>query len=146
MMFENMEAHTAWLLLGIALCIAEMVIPGVFMMFLGLAALLTGVIAYALPIGIPLQLVLFAGLAIASIYIGRRWTDSRQIASDDPLLNDRLARLVGERVTVVEPIAHGEGRVRVGDSVWPARGADAAPGSVLVVTGATGGVLDVSAI
>jgi inner membrane protein len=68
------------------------------------------------------------------------------IVSDDPMLNDRGARLAGEIVTVVQAIQDGSGRVKVGDSEWNARGPDAPVGSRVRVTGAQGAVLDVEAI
>ena len=57
--------------------------------------------------------------------VGRRHYERNPVPSSDPLLNDRTARLIGQKVTVVEAIENGEGRVRVGDSVWAARGPDA---------------------
>ncbi|KEY97856.1 membrane protein, partial [Sphingomonas sp. BHC-A] len=65
------------------------------------------------------------------------------VDSQDPLLNDRAARLVGEVVTVVEPIDNGRGRVKVGDGVWSCRGPDAPVGARVRVTGAEGSVLTV---
>jgi inner membrane protein len=142
---EFLQNHsTGWLSIGLVLCIAEMIVPGVFLMWLGIAALLTGLIVFLVPIPLAAQLALFAVLAVASVYIGRRWSASAEIPSDDPMLNDRLARLVGEPVVVEDAIVGGRGRVRVGDSVWPATGPDAPAGTRLTVTGASGGVLQVA--
>lgn len=142
---EFLQNHsTGWLSIGLVLCIAEMIVPGVFLMWLGIAALLTGLIVFLVPIPLAAQLAVFAVLAVASVYIGRRWSASGEIPSDDPMLNDRLARLVGEPVVVEDAIVGGRGRVRVGDSVWPATGADAPAGTRLTVTGASGGVLQVA--
>lgn len=141
---EFLQNHpTTWLSIGVVLCIAEMVVPGVFLMWLGIAALLTGVVVFIVPLPLAVQLMLFALLSVATVYAGRRWSASQEIPSDDPLLNDRLARLVGEPVIVEEAIVGGRGRVRVGDGVWPATGADAAAGTRLKVTGAANGVLTV---
>ena len=65
------------------------------------------------------------------------------VSSDDPLLNDRAARLIGETVEVVTAIENGEGRVKVGDSVWTARGPDAPAGARVEVVGAQGNCLNV---
>jgi hypothetical protein len=144
MLPEFLQNHpTAWLSIGIVLCIAEMIVPGVFLLWLGIAALLTGLVVFILPIPLAAQLLLFAVLSVVSVYAGRRWSGSLEIPSDDPMLNDRLARLVGEPVVVEEAIVGGRGRVRVGDGVWPATGADAAAGTRLTVTGAANGVLTV---
>lgn len=138
---ETIEPYVAWLVAGLLLASAEMLVPGIFLMWLGFAAIITGVAAYLLPIGIEVQLTMFAVLAVVSVFAGRRWSGSNDIASDDPLLNDRLARLVGEMVVVDDALADGRGRVRVGDGVWPAEGPDMAAGTLARVTGARGGTL-----
>lgn len=139
----SVAPYIAWLTVGVILCIAEMVVPGVFLMFMGIAALMTGILTYLFPINVELQLLSFAVIAIASAYIGRRWFRSDAIASDDPLLNDRLGRLVGETAILSEPIVNGKGRAQVGDSVWNVHGPDAAQGSQMRITGAKGTTLTV---
>ncbi|MCI4590246.1 NfeD family protein [Sphingobium sp. BYY-5] len=133
--------HWAWLVFAALLGIAEVLMPGVFLIWIAIAAALTGLVALALPIGLPLQLLLFAGLSIVAVWGGRRWYVDNPVASTDPLLNDRTARLIGQIVTVVEPITGGEGRVKVGDSVWTARGNDAELGARVRIVSAEGAVL-----
>ncbi|HST35243.1 MAG TPA: NfeD family protein, partial [Allosphingosinicella sp.] len=86
---------------------------------------------------------IFALLAIAAVYGGRSHYDRNPVDSDDPKLNDRTARLIGQTVTVVQAIANGEGRVKVGDSVWTARGPDTPEGGQVRVVGAEGNCLTV---
>ena len=135
----------AWLCIGLLLCIAEMLAPGIFLLWLGFAALATGLVTFLLPIPIAMQLALFAVLAVGSVFVGRRWTRTDAIPSTDPMLNDRIARLVGQTVVVEQAISGGQGRVRVGDGVWPARGPDSPVGARLTITGAESGVLLLSA-
>lgn len=141
----NLESHWFWLSVGVLLGAAEIVAPGFFLIWLALAAVATGLAAWVLPIGFPLQVGLFAVLSIATVYIARNYISRNPIESDDPLLNDRAARLVGEMVTVVEAIDGGQGRVKVGDSVWNARGPDAPVGTRVRVTGSNGSALTVEA-
>lgn len=136
-----LQDHWAWLVFAALLAIAEVLIPGVFLIWIAIAAAITGLAALALPIGIPLQLLIFAALSVISVWAGRRWYVDNPVPSTDPNLNDRTARLIGELVTVVEPIRGGEGRVKVGDSVWTARGPDSEAGARVRVTGAEGAVL-----
>lgn len=138
-----LEAHWIWMILAAILGTAEILLPGFFLIWIGLAALLTGVITLLTGIGEPAQFAVFATLAIAAVYAGRRWFALNPIETSDPLLNDRTARLIGEIVTVVEAIDSGTGRVRVADGVWTAIGADAAVGTRLRVTGAANGRLTV---
>lgn len=138
---DGIADHWLWLIAASVLGIAEIIIPGAFLMWIGIAALITGLVALVLPFGVPVQMAVFAITAIASVYIGRRVLMRNPIVSDDPLLNDRGARLVGEIVTAVEIVDASQGRVKVGDGVWSARGATAAIGDRLRVTGIDGGVL-----
>ncbi len=141
-----LQDHWGWLVFAALLGIAEVMIPGVFLIWIAIAAAITGLVALALPIALPLQFLLFAALSIAAVYAGRRWYVDHPVASTDPLLNDRTARLMGQTVTVVEAIRGGEGRVKVGDSVWTATGPDADVGARVRVVGADGTLLRVEGI
>jgi inner membrane protein len=141
-----MASGWIWLIAAVLLAIAELIVPGVFLIWLGAAALVTGAIALAVPLTAPLELALFALTAGVAVVAGRSVMSKLPILSDDPLLNERTARLIGRRVTVVEPLTGGEGRVRVGDSIWSAIGADAPAGTLLEVIGADGGRLIVAPV
>ena len=130
-----------WLVAGVVLAIAEILVPGFFMIWLAAAAIATGLIAMFIPIAMPFQVLLFAALAVAAVYAGRRWFVRNPIESTDPKLNDRGARLAGETVTVVQALSTGRGRVKVGDGVWIAKGPDAAVGANVRVTGSDGSTL-----
>lgn len=143
---SELQQHWFWLSLGFILGAVEMVAPGFFLMWLGLAAIIVGMLTWALPISLPLQVALFAILSVLTVYAGKKFLKDNPIESDDPKLNNRGARLTGEIVTVVEAIADGHGRVRVGDTDWNARGADAAAGAKVRVIGADGAVLLVEGV
>lgn len=133
--------HWWWLIAGLLLAGAEMLAPGVFLIWIGAAALLTGVLTLASGIALPLQLGIFAVSAVGAIYGAQRWLTGAAPEPEDPLLNDRVARLTGELVTVSEAIAHGRGRVRVADGEWPATGPDAPAGARMRVIGGHDGRL-----
>lgn len=130
-----------WLILGVILLTAEMLAPGYFLIWLGLAAFATALIAGVADIGFGLQVVIFAVFSGFSVVAARHWLSLYPIESSDPLMNDRGARLVGETVVVSRAIEGGSGRVKHGDSEWIARGADAEVGARLVVTGHDGAML-----
>ena len=69
---ESLDAPYAWLALGLVLAVAEILIPGVFLIWLAGAALIVGVLTWFLPIGIPVQIVVFSVLANVAVFIGRR--------------------------------------------------------------------------
>lgn len=134
-----------WLIGGVLLLIAEVVAPGFFLVFVGAAAILTGLFAVLFDFGLAPQLALFALYAVIAVFIGRRFYANQARDSSDPLLNDRAARLVGKVVTVVEAVDDYNGRVRVADSEWSARGGPAAAGERVRITGIDGNCLKVEA-
>ena len=138
---ETLSPHWAWLILAAALATAEVLVPGFFLIWFALAAFATGLIALLLPIPVAIQLVIFAVFAVVSVYAGRRWFKMNPIESADPKLNDRGARMLGEIVTVVETIEAGGGRVKIGDSVWSAKGPDAKVGTKVRISAMDGGAV-----
>ena len=137
----TLEPHWWWLIIAVILGVLEIVIPGVFLIWLAAAAAITGLVALFVGVPLPAQFLIFAVLALLATYVGRRWYLANPVTSSDPLLNDRAARMVGEVVTVAVAIAGGEGRVRVGDGEWPARGADAPVGARVRIAAVEHGAL-----
>lgn len=135
--------HWWWLLAAALLGILEIFVPGIFLIWMAAAAGITGILAALLPISFPFQLAIFGLLALAAVYSGRRYYERNPVGSADPLLNDRTARLIGQNVVVVTAIENGEGRVKVGDGVWTARGPDAPAGARMRVVAADGNCLRV---
>ena len=138
---DMIEPHWFWLALGLVLAIGEMTIPGVFLIWLAGAAIVTGLAAWVLPIGVPVQVVLFVALALVSVFAGKRYLADNPIEPADPKMNDRGARAVGATVMVTQAIEAGSGRVKLGDSEWLARGPDAGAGTRMRVVGADGVIL-----
>jgi inner membrane protein len=101
----------------------------------------TGVFTIMFHLGLAPQVALFALYAVIALMVGRKVYANRDVNSSDPLLNDRSARLIGKVVTVVTPVDDHEGRVRVGDSEWSARGGPAAAGDHVRITGVEGNCL-----
>ena len=133
-------AAGAWLIAALVLGIAELAVPGVFLVFLAIAAAVTGVAVFALPdLPVAAQLGAFAVWSAVTVLIGKRWYRDYPVEGGDPMLNDRSARLVGQVVVVETTIVGGRGRVLIGDGSWPARGADAAVGAPVRVAAVVDG-------
>ena len=142
----SIEQPYLWLGLGLLLAAAEILVPGMFLIWLAGAALITGLLAWALPIGIPLQVLVFAVLAIVMVFAGRRYIRNNPITEVDPKMNKRGDRMVGEQALVVQAISNGTGRVKHGDSEWLAKGPDLDEGAQVRITGSDGAVLIVEAV
>ena len=130
-----------WIALGLVLAALEMLIPGVYLVWLAVAALATGLLTLVFDFGLALQVVDFVFLSLIAVFAARRFVSERGIESSDPLLNNRMGRLVGQTATVSAAIEHGEGRVNHGDSQWSARGPELPAGARVRITGFDGGTL-----
>ena len=140
----ELDFEWMWLIGGVVLLIAELIAPGFFLIFIGAAAIATGLAALLLPIGVALQLALFTVLAYLAARVGgRRAYAMRYDYSADPLLNDRAKRLLGRVVVATQAIDAHSGRVRVGDSEWSARGGPAAAGDRVRIVDIEGNCLKV---
>src|SRR6476660_5788558 len=144
-MIDGLLPGWLWLIGGVILLIAEVLAPGFFLVFIGAAAIAAGLFTVLFDLGPAAQLALFALYAVLAVMVGRRFYANRANNSVDPLLNDRAGRLVGKVVTVVAVVDEHNGRVRVGDSEWSARGGPASVGQEVRITGVDGNCLQVEA-
>ena len=138
---DGFAAYWVWLTLGLVLAGLEMLVPGVYMIWLAVAAIITGVLALAFDLSVPLQIIDFVFLSLIIAFSAKRFLGERPIESSDPLMNRRGARQVGETAVVVQAIEHGSGRVKLGDSEWIAHGPNVAAGERVRVSGSDGTIL-----
>ena len=138
---DTLDPHWAWFAIGLTLAALEMLAPGVYLIWLAVAAIATGAITWVFDLGLPFQILDFVFLSLIAVFSARRMLRDRPIVSSDPLLNNRMGRLVGQTGTVSQAIESGDGRVRHGDSEWLARGPDLAAGARVRITGFEGGTL-----
>ena len=135
-----------WLILAAVLGAIEAVLPGMFFIWFGLAAGLTGLVVLVIPgLGWGVEVALFLALAIVCVFIGRTVMHRGAKQSADPTLNRRGEGYIGRRFTVETPIVNGRGAIKVDDSVWRASGPDLAAGRQVKVVGVDGSVLKVEA-
>lgn len=111
-----------WMVLGFFLLVLELLSPGVFFLWIGIAALITGAVSLAIWDASAwiwqVQVIVFLVLSLISAYVGRQIMASRGDHSDQPLLNRRAQQLVGRVATLAEPIDNGRGRLQLDDTVW----------------------------
>jgi membrane protein implicated in regulation of membrane protease activity len=122
----------------------EVMLPGTFMLWLGLAAIATGVIGWIVSMTWQTQMIVFAVLSVISVLLGRRFYPTVATETDKPFLNRRADGFVGRVFTLDEPIVHGSGRVRIDDTTWRVTGPDCPAGSKIRVEKADGATLVVS--
>ena len=139
--FTNLGGWS-WAILGLVLVGGEMLAPGIFLIWLGLAALLTGVIVGLFGIGWQAAMLAFAVLAAASVLAGRLLTRRKSEEPDAATgLNDRGRQLIGRVFRLEATMTGGEGRVRVGDSSWRIVGPELLAGTEIKVVRVEGSTL-----
>jgi membrane protein implicated in regulation of membrane protease activity len=143
--FEQIVFWHWWIAAGILLII-ELSVPTFFFMWMGIAAVLVGLMLLVVP-GMPLelQLVMFVVLSLVTTVMWRRYREKNPPSSDHPLLNQRGQQYVGRVFTLEEAIINGSGKVTVDDSTWRVKGLDMPVGNKVKVVGAEGVVLVVEA-
>jgi inner membrane protein len=127
-----------WLILGAVFLALELVAPGAFMLWLGLAALAVGLISFAVEWSWQAQLVTFAVLSLALIPVWRRFAPNVEQPSESPLLNRRAESYIGRIFTLENPIVDGVGRVHIDDTIWRVTGPDSPAGSQVRIVRAEG--------
>lgn len=138
------DLRWGWWIAAVILAAAEIFVPGVFLIWLALAAMITGALALLFDPPLAVDLAIFAVTAVASIYVGGN-IYRRSATTPEPLLNNRAARMVGIRVTICEALAAGQGRATDGDSFWSATGPDMPVGAIATVVAVDGNTLVVEA-
>jgi membrane protein implicated in regulation of membrane protease activity len=134
-----------WLIAGLLLIGVEVLAPGVFMLWLGLAALLVGLLAFVVDLHWQTQILLFAVFAAAAVPVWRRLARRSKAEISNPFLNRRTDALVGRVFTLEKPIQDGSGTVRIDDTIWRVTGPDTPAGSRIRVVKADGAMLTVAA-
>jgi membrane protein implicated in regulation of membrane protease activity len=133
-----------WFILGVVLLALEIMVSGTFILWLGVSAILVGLISFAIDWSWQAQAATFAVLAVVSVVvwwrIGRR---PRADADEQPFLNRRAEGYVGRAFTLDKPIVDGNGTVKINDSVWRVTGPDVPAGSRVKVVRADGPTLAV---
>lgn len=149
-MFDNLVVQLgpwSWWLLGIVLLAAELVLPGFFLVWIGLAGIIVGALSLLFWDSAfwvwQVQWLVFAAVAVIVALLGRRYFYNNNQVTDEPFLNQRGASLVGRTATLGEPIAEGRGRIRLNDTYWTVRGPDLPVGTRVKIVASNGRELTV---
>lgn len=141
-LFEIVYWH--WFVLAAILGTLEILTPGIFFLWLAIAAALTGGIAFLIPgTGEVFQLISFSVLSMVLVFVAWKYLKKQPMTSDQPLLNNRMAQYVGRHYTLETAIENGTGRIKLGDSTWKVEGPDMPEGSQVTIIGYDGAVLKV---
>lgn len=144
--FLAANAPWAWIIAGLILLALELAVPGGYLLWLGIAGLITGLVVLFEPIAWPFQWLMFGVLSLVAIALWTRWSRNRPDQTDRPYLNRRGDSFVGHEAVLEQPIAGGFGRLTLGDTIWRIAGPDLPAGQRIRIVGSEGPVLLVEAI
>jgi inner membrane protein len=124
-----------WAVLAVLIALAELHLPGAYLMWIGLGAAFTAALDAAFGLTLSGQITTFilaSALSCAGgFFVYRRFGRTKP---DDDTLNQRNMSLVGAKGIVCQSFSNGTGKVRLGDSVWLAEGPNLQEGASVVVT------------
>jgi inner membrane protein len=127
-----------WIVAG-ALLLLELMTPGVFAMWLALAAVSVGITDYFVDLSWQLELMAFAGFSLVYVYLARPWYSKTNLQnSDQPNLNQRIYAFVGKSFVLAEPIVNGQGKLDIEGTRWDVLGPNLAKGATVRVTAVEG--------
>ncbi|HLI16930.1 MAG TPA: NfeD family protein [Rhodanobacteraceae bacterium] len=142
--------HYWWWVLALVLIAGEVLAPGFFLLWIGIAAAVLGAVTWAMPgLDVLAQTVLFVILAFVSCVLYWRLIRPRMVRNGDPAarrLSRRDDQMVGQRYVLIEAIVNGRGKARVGDGQWLVAGPDLPAGVEVEVVGVDGSLLKVRAV
>jgi hypothetical protein len=111
-----------WMILAAILFLLELLAPGIFFMWFGVAAAVTGLIVFRYDITWQWQLLWFCGLSLATVLLAAKYLRKHPLESERPLLNERAVQLIGQSFDLVDPIVNGRGSIKTGDTIWRVEG------------------------
>jgi membrane protein implicated in regulation of membrane protease activity len=126
--------------------VLELTAPGIFFMWFGLAAAVTGLIAFRYEIAWQWQLIWFCALSLAAVLLAAKYLLKHPLETERPLLNKRAVQLIDQSFDLVDPIANGRGSIKTGDTIWRMEGPELPQGARIRVVGADGTLLKVVAV
>src|SRR4030095_13471964 len=98
-----------WMILASLLFVLELTAPGIFFMWFGLAAAVTGLIAFRYDVAWQWQLIWLCGLSLAAVRRVQKCLRKPPRESERRLLNERAVQLIGQSFHLVDPIVNGRG-------------------------------------
>ncbi len=132
-----------WWIVATFLLLLELLVPGVYFLWLGVAAAIVALSTIFIDWSWQWELVSFTTLSIVTIMIARMVVSRRPIETDHPMLNRRADALIGRSFVLEDPIKSERGRVKVDDSMWRVSGPDCPAGTKVKVMTTVDGVLTV---
>jgi membrane protein implicated in regulation of membrane protease activity len=136
-MIALLTSPWTWAIVGLALCIMEVMAPGIFLLWIGVAAFANAVLLLVTPLSIEWLLVTFCVFTVVSVLAGRKIYGAKDISTDAPFLNRRADALIGRETRLHAAIENGVGLAQIDDTVWRVSGPELPQGARVKIVGMT---------
>lgn len=133
-----------WWALALLFAVLEMLLPGIFFLWLALAGGILGFIVLGFPaLTWEIQLIWFSVFAMSAFILSRWYLRHYPTKTSNPTLNRRGEQYVGRVFILEHPILNNYGHIRVDDSTWKIHGPDLAVGAKIKIIAITGTIFEV---
>ncbi len=147
MEWMNNIIYWHWLIFAIVLIILEILIPGAYLIWMGVASIVMGILMCIFPhMPILAQVLIFSILSVIIVMMYRIYKKKNPAVTSEPALNRRGEQYLGRDFTLTEPIVGGLGKIKVDDSTWKISGMDVPAGATIRVVSVEGAILKVEAV
>jgi membrane protein implicated in regulation of membrane protease activity len=137
----------AWAIIALVVSFSELHAPGYYLIWIACAAAITAVLTFILNLSINAQLGTFIVAAVSACFVGHFiYRHLLSASGQTPLLNQRDVELIGKTGVAAEEFHFGQGKVRLGDTVWLAEGPAVPKGAPVVVKAVRGTVVIVDVL
>lgn len=139
---SGIDPMMAWLIVGAVLMLLELIVPGVYLFWLGTAAIAVGGLLSFLPLSFIIQILLFAIFSVIALIIGVKVYKGKDRDIETHHLNQiRGAEYIGHTYTLTADITNNAGRLPLGDSIWNIQGENLPAGTQIRITKVVGNAL-----
>lgn len=117
-----------WLILAVVLITAEMLVPGAYLLWMGIAAAIVSLVTYLFPASpFLLDVLVFAISSLAIVMLYRLYSGNNPFVTDLPTLNRRGEQYIGRTLCLEKAVVKGVGKVNIDDNLWKVRSSQDCP-------------------
>lgn len=134
--------HWHWIAFGLVLLSGELLGTAGYFLWLGISAVLVGLLLTFIPMSWQLQWVSFASFSLVTTWVWWRYQHKKDLISENSSsLNQREKQMIGKITRLEEDIQAGNCRIRLGDTTWSAKSFQDIPAGTLVKVVSVDGIV-----
>ena len=122
MNFITQMGYLGWFAIGVFLILAELFVPGTYLIWFGFSAFMMGIIVSFISLTVVETLVCFA--LISAVFAGFGWyayakiLNKTKVPEQYKYLNDMAGAHIGKIYNLSEDVVDGRSKAKIGDSFW----------------------------